>query len=465
MDHNLDFLKSHLHENTQGFINCNLDNDLFPVITRPTRITHSSATLIDNIFLGSRFTGQATSRIIVDDISDHLPCVTVIGNLLPTKSKKREITSRDVRQKNLDFLNQELSMLIPKLQSDTDTNTQFNDFHMLLQTAIQNHCPIITRTVNKSKFRREPWMTHGLLISSQKQKTLYQASLRKNCTISSVIKYREYRNLLTKLKRKCKLNYYIDKCKEFRYNVKRLWQVINTCIGKINDKNNLINNIKVGNINIYDCKQIADEMGNYFSTIESTYAKKIPHSNKNIKEYLNVIPRSPKNIFFKPTSCVEVETLISKLPNKKSSSFDNIDNIILKSIKSVISEKLASLFNQSMLSGTFPEQMKLTDVVPLYKSKERYLTSNYRPISLLITLSKILEKVIYKRTYQFLNQSNQFYNSQYGFRSHHSCEHAIAELVGNILKNKENGKTTISLFLDLSKAFDSLCNTKLYSRN
>ena len=69
MDHNLDFLKSHLHENTQGFINCNLDNDFFPVITGPTRITHSSATLIDNIFLGSRLTGQMTSRIIVDDIS------------------------------------------------------------------------------------------------------------------------------------------------------------------------------------------------------------------------------------------------------------------------------------------------------------------------------------------------------------------------------------------------------------
>ena len=220
----------------------------------------------------------------------------------------------------------------------------------------------------------------------------------------------------------------------------------------------------MGNTNIYDCKQIADEMGNYFSTIRSKYANDIPQSNKDISEYLNVIPRNPKNIFFMPTSCVEIERLISKLPNKKSSGFDNIDNIILKSIKSVISEILASLFNESMLSGIFPEQMKLAEVVPLYKSKERYLTSNYRPISLLITLLKILEKVIYKRTYQFLNQSNQFYNSQYGFRSHHSCEHAIAELVGNILKNKENGKTTISLFLDLSKAFDSLQHKTLLKK-
>ena len=77
---------------------------------------------------------------------------------------------------------------------------------------------------------------------------------------------------------------------------------------------------------------------------------------------------------------------------------------------------------------------------------------------------KILEQVVHKRTYEFLNKHNQFYNSQYGFRSHHSCENTIAELVGNILKNKENGKTTISLFLDLSKAFDSLQHETLLKK-
>ena len=250
--------------------------------------------------------------------------------------------------------------------------------------------------------------------------------------------------------------YYKNKCDEYRTNVKWLWQVINTCIGKQTDKTNIIDYIKVGNIDIYDSKKIADEMGHFFSTIGSTYAKKIPESQTSISDYLRVIPRNTKSIFFTPTSSEEVRSLISKLLNKKSSGFDNIDNILLKSIKDTISEKLSNLFNESMADSTFPEQMKIAEVVPLYKSKERYLSSNYQPISLLITISKILEKVIYKRTYQFLNKNNQFYNSQYGFRSHHLCENAIAELVGNTLKNKENGKTTISLFLDLSKAFDSL---------
>ena len=108
MDHNLDFLKSYTHENTQNFINYNLESDLFPVIIRPTRITHSSATLIDNIFVESKLTGRFTSKILINDISDHLPCVTVLENLLPSHDNEIEITSRDIRKGSLDKLNEDL---------------------------------------------------------------------------------------------------------------------------------------------------------------------------------------------------------------------------------------------------------------------------------------------------------------------------------------------------------------------
>ena len=138
MDHKLDFLKSHLHENTQSFINYNLDNDLFPVITCPTRTSHSTATLIDNTFLESRLTGQMTSKILIDNTSDHLPCVTIIGNLLPSKAFKRTITSRDIRPKNLESLNTDLAESIPNLNPKMDVNTQFHDFHLLLQSGFKN---------------------------------------------------------------------------------------------------------------------------------------------------------------------------------------------------------------------------------------------------------------------------------------------------------------------------------------
>ena len=138
-----------------------------------------------------------------------------------------------------------------------------------------------------------------------------------------------------------------------------------------------------------------------------------------------------------PTSCSEIERLITKLPNKKSKGHDDISNILLKRLKASISLPLEIVFNKSIKEGSFPENMKQADVIALYKSKEKHLVNNYRPISLLLTISKILEKIIYTRTYNFLCDTDQLYQSQYGFRTGHSCENAICELVGTVAKNRE----------------------------
>ena len=92
------------------------------------------------------------------------------------------------------------------------------------------------------------------------------------------------------------------------------------------------------------------------------------------------------------------------------------------------------------------------------------LPSNYRPISLLITISKLLEKVIYKRTYGFLEKENAIYKSQYGFRSKHSCKQAVCELLSEIIKNNDKDQITMTVYLDLSKAFDTLDHKLLLNK-
>ena len=210
--------------------------------------------------------------------------------------------------------------------------------------------------------------------------------------------------------------------------------------------------------------QISNELATYFANVGPKYANAIKKPDKNISDYLKKIKRNENSIFLSPTTPVEIIKLISNLPNKTSSGFDQLNNKLLKELRHELATPLCIIFNLSLNTGCFPTKMKYAEIVPLYKSKSKLESSNYRPISLLITISKILEKIIYRRTYEFLDNTNQIYRSQYGFRVKHSCEHAIGELVSNIVKNQQKEKFTASLFLDLSKAFDTLDHKLLLSK-
>ena len=129
---------------------------------------------------------------------------------------------------------------------------------------------------------------------------------------------------------------------------------------------------------------------------------------------------------------------------------------MLKQLSDSISFPLMIIFNQSIAQGRFPDSMKKAEIIPLFKGKECDQVINYRPNSLLIAISKVLEKIIYKRLYKFINKHDILYQSQYGFRNKHSCEQAILELTGRILHVRDNSLHAAALFLDLSKAFDTL---------
>ena len=169
-----------------------------------------------------------------------------------------------------------------------------------------------------------------------------------------------------------------------------------------------------------------------------------------------MIPRNLNSLVLRQTTETEIRSLISQLLNKSSSGHDHISNKLLKELCDTISYPLMIIFNQLITQGIFPDIMKLADVIPLYKGKDKDEVINYRPISLLITLSKILEKIIYKRIYNYLDKNNILYESQYGFRNKRSCEQAITELLGHILQAKESNHQSASVFLDLSKAFNTL---------
>ena len=242
---------------------------------------------------------------------------------------------------------------------------------------------------------------------------------------------------------------------ELRINRVRINRV-RPVIGKNRDKSTTIDYLTIAGVKEYGAKKISNSLAEYFSSVGKQYANKIPSPKLSVELYLRLLQRNYESLYFHPCNKAEITKLIHKLPNKNSHGYDNISNIMLKLIADELVTPLCIIINQSLESGQFPTGMKLADVVPLFKSKDRSVESNYRPISLLSTFSKVLEKVVYNRVYTFLDKTGQISSKQYGFRAKHSCEHAVGQLIGSVLKNLENKKLTVSVLLDLSKAFDTI---------
>ena len=149
----------------------------------------------------------------------------------------------------------------------------------------------------------------------------------------------------------------------------------------------------------------------------------IKYSLKHFSDYLS--NESDSTIFLQSTDKEEIANIISSLNSSKASGPNSIPYRILFLLKNDISKQLADLFNLSFLTGVFPSVLKTAKVVPVFKKDSKLDYSNYRPISLLSNIEKILEKLMYKRLYTFLNNNNIIYKLQFGFRQQYSTYHAL----------------------------------------
>ena len=179
MDHNLDFLKSSWHRDTQNFIELNLDSNLQPCITRPTHITKSTATLIDNVLISKNLQGKQDSQILITDISDHLPSiVTINGNFLE-KRQNIEIISRKVTDKTIERITDVLACHDwEKDLFDENVNSNFTLFHDRLLSTLNKIAPECKMKLTNKQSKREPWICQNLVKCSTKQCKYYKQALK-----------------------------------------------------------------------------------------------------------------------------------------------------------------------------------------------------------------------------------------------------------------------------------------------
>jgi len=170
------------------------------------------------------------------------------------------------------------------------------------------------------------------------------------------------------------------------------------------------------------------------------------------------------SIFLSPTTPEEILTLINGLDSKNSCGHDDIPVRTSKLSKYLLAPLLSNVINGSICDGVFPNNLKIAKVVPLFKSGDSEIPTNYRPISVLTYFSNIFEKVLYGRLNDYFTKNNLLSQQQYGFRNNHSTSLAITDLYENLLHNLNNKLMSCAVFLDLRKAFDSVNHSILLTK-
>ena len=212
--------------------------------------------------------------------------------------------------------------------------------------------------------------------------------------------------------------------------------------------------------NYYKPKKIAEKFNNFFINIGPKLAQKIEAPTETFDSYLKKInKRQPEY----PLTMNELKEAIFSLETNKCPGHDEISFNVLKNCFGSLSKPLLHVFRLSLEKAIFPNDLKIAKVMGAFKAGDENEFGNYRPISVLPRFSKIVERIMYKRLYNHLLNQNILYRKQFGFQQGHSTEHAILQLIDQINDNLEKNFLTLGIFIDLSKAFDTVGHQILIS--
>ena len=224
----------------------------------------------------------------------------------------------------------------------------------------------------------------------------------------------------------------------------------------------MINNISSRNLVLDDPNHLSEHFNNHFCNIAKKIEKEIPQSKKVFLDYLK---QSLENTFFiNPTTPKDVNSEIKTLTNNKPSGPSSIPTKVFKTFAKPLSKLLVDLINLSLSTGKFPSTLKTAEVIPVFKKGGKLDCNNYRPISFISNISKIIEKLMQSRLYLYLERNDVFYNLQFGFRISHSTKFALLEITEKIREACDKGFFSCGAFLDFKKAFDTVSHPILISK-
>ena len=450
-DQNVDYLSSKNNKDADHLLETMLSRLYLPVITRPTRVTHSTATLIDNIYIKCSHLNPYSSCILIEDISDHYPCLLQLQTSKCSDGYTYFYTRKMSEQKYYD-LNHLLLHHDWSCMSSNNAEWCYNYLSDTIQKYLDKIAPIKTEVVSDGNVFTAPWMNVKLCKYVRKSKKLFK-KYKQSHTDKDLRRYRTYRNVLNRLKKFEKKEFYSNLFKKYTNDTRAMWNILNSLIRNRNQTSDIVSitdcNTKT---TVTDPLQICTEFNNHFANAGKNVQDALKKPTSDSLKHVKYCEKSLQSIV---TNETEVERIIMSLKSKISSGHDKFSNVFLKKVALSIRYPLMLCCNKSFAEGVVPNKMKIAKIIPLHKKGSAQLCDNYRPISLLPTMSKVIEKIVYRRVTEHLSVNDILYYRQYGFRANHSTTDAVCDLVSEILQGFDKEMSCLSVMIDLRKAFDS----------
>ena len=323
---------------------------------------------------------------------------------------------------------------------------QFDILQSILTQTYDKCCPIRSKTVSTKRFKL-PWITENLIRCIENKHRLYR-DLRRNAV--SREEYKNYCYYLKKTIHDAKRLYYERRFSSCSNDSKQTWVQINKVLKPNKPKEKI--KLQCDGIACNDSNDVANYFSTYFSTIPQNLSDSIPIVHDS--PFQNLV-RSENSFVHFPITDDDVIRTMSKMKSKKC-AIDEVPSYLIKKCAYILAPVLSYLFNLSMTIGEFPKSFKVGKITPIHKSGSKKDVKNYRPISSLPFFSKVFERIIHDRLFKFLQKFNLIFAHQYGFIKKRSTIDAILNFCDHCYSSFESKNYLMSVFLDLSKAFDTI---------
>lgn len=448
-DFNIDILKE--KKGASELKDLIAQNGYESLINEPTRKNpKGDDTCLDHAYLKCSSNEITYQAQVLEVFADHSPTLVKIFLHDVVLSKQENETGESVKIDSEKVAEMLENCSWENVVKSSGVDKAMEEFYTILNNCIDK-CKIVKSIpINRKKFLK-PWMTPGILKSINTKNKYYREWAKNKENEVYKYRFRAYRNkvdYIIKIAKECYFEKELAKCKN---DPKKTWKFINKLGGREKAAGEKT-----------ESKVTAEELNTYFTEIGAELANKIKASSNNKKP-----PNSncSGSFFLRPTTEDEVRNVINTMKKTMSCGSDLISVELLKTCNKPISKPLAHIANLMFTTGIFPAKLKEAVVTPIYKNKgNKDAPENYRPIAVLSNISKIFEKLLKSRLVNYLLKMKILSPNQFGFTPGKNTTQAVGHLVNKIANKLESKLKTLVVFIDITKAFDTVSHKLLIAK-